>query len=450
MFRQKIQSFHLIGIGGIGMSAIARVLLQMGYRVSGSDLRFSKITQELESLGAKIYEGHSPENIDGAQVVVYSSAISDKNPELIRAKELGLSVIGRGEMLAELFRIGESIAVSGSHGKTTTTSMIAHVFQTAGFDPTVIVGGVLKSLGSNAKLGKDKLIIGEADESDGSFLKLLPTVSVITNIDSEHIEFYGSFNALKEAFFNFASQVPFYGFCVLNLDDEHCKDIARRISRKVITYGFGKDCEYRAEIRGSKEGRFFFEVFKSGEGLGVFELPVAGIHNVYNALACIGVCMEANIKPEMISRALKTFPSVKRRMEMKARLSDCVIFDDYAHHPTEINAVLEALKSMYPDRKIIPVIQPHRYSRTYALFDKFVEVLKGFDCIITEIYPAGEENKYNISSLELAKRANCKYVPSKEELFEVLDKNLDANKVIVFMGAGSISRWCEEFISGRC
>ncbi|MCS7084301.1 MAG: UDP-N-acetylmuramate--L-alanine ligase, partial [Aquificaceae bacterium] len=262
MFRQKIQSFHLVGIGGIGMSAIARVLLQMGYKVSGSDLKSSKITDELVSLGANIYEGHSPENINGAQVVVYSSAINDKNPELLHAKELGLPVIGRGEMLAELFRIGESVAISGSHGKTTTTSMIAHVFQSAGFDPTVIIGGVLKSLGSNAKFGKDKLIIGEADESDGSFLKLLPTVAVITNIDSEHVEFYGSFNALKEAFFSFASQVPFYGFCVVNLDDENCKDIAKRLSKRVIGYGLNNNCDYRARIVGEEEGHFRFEVFK--------------------------------------------------------------------------------------------------------------------------------------------------------------------------------------------
>lgn len=432
------------------MSAIARVLLQMGYKVSGSDLKSSKITEELASLGANIYEGHSPENVKGAQVVVYSSAINDKNPELLHAKELGLPVIGRGEMLAELFRIGESIAVSGSHGKTTTTSMIAHVFQSAGFDPTVIIGGVLKSLGSNAKLGKDKLIIGEADESDGSFLKLLPTVAVITNIDSEHVEFYGSFNALKEAFYSFASQVPFYGFCVLNLDDENCKDIAKRLSKRVIGYGLKSDCDYSARIVGQKEGRFRFEVFKLGENLGIFELPVAGLHNVYNALACIGVCMEANIKPELISKALKSFPSVKRRMELKAKLDKAIIFDDYAHHPTEIGAVLNALSGMYPDKNLLAVIQPHRYSRVYSLFDKFVEVLKGFNCILTDIYPAGEENVYGISASKLASHANCDYIPSKEELFEVLKKRLSEDEVIVFMGAGSISRWCEEFISSLC
>ena len=360
MFRERVRSFHFVGIGGIGMSGIAQILLDMGYEVSGSDIKENKNIELLRKKGAKVFIGHKEENVMCAQVLVYSSAVSEDNPEVRKAKELGIPVIPRGEMLAELFRLGEGIAVCGSHGKTTTTSMIAHTFHWAGYDPTVLIGGVLQSLGSNAKLGKDKLIISEADESDGSFLKLLPTVAVITNIDKEHIGFYRDLEDIKEAFLKFANAVPFYGFVVLNMDDSSCREIAQRTHRRVIGYGIERGTNVVAKNLRLLEGRYIFEVWHEGKALGEVHLGVPGRHNVYNALACIGVCLEANIDFKSIKEALESFKNAERRLELKGYFKSIPVYDDYGHHPTEIRAVLKAIKEMYPDKKILLVFQPQR------------------------------------------------------------------------------------------
>ncbi len=429
------------------MSGIAQILLELGYEVSGSDLRENKNIDLLKKKGARVYIGHSEENLKGAQVVVYSSAVSEDNPEIKKAKELGIPVIPRGEMLAELFRIGEGIAVCGSHGKTTTTSMIAHAFHEAGYDPTVLIGGVLQRFGSNAKLGKDKLIISEADESDGSFLKLLPTVAVITNIDREHIGFYKDIEDIKHAFLRFADAVPFYGFVVLNLDDENCRWVLEKTHRKVITFGVEQASSYTAKGLRLVDGKYAFEVWHEGKRLGEVYLGVPGRHNVYNALACMAVCIEAGLSFEDVKRALESFKNAERRLELKGYYREAPVYDDYGHHPTEIRAVINAVRDMHPERKILLAFQPHRYSRTYHLLEEFVNVLSEVEeCLLTDIYPAGEQNLYGVSSKELAIRSGCVYCPTKDELFEALEERVSEDHVVLFMGAGSISRWCEEFL----
>ncbi|RMH80138.1 MAG: UDP-N-acetylmuramate--L-alanine ligase [Acidobacteria bacterium] len=448
MFRERVKRFHFVGIGGIGMSGIAQILLDMGYEVSGSDLKENKNTQLLRRKGAKVYIGHSEENLGDAQVVVYSSAVGEGNPEIRRARERSIPVISRGEMLAELFRLGEGIAVCGSHGKTTTTSMIAHVFHEAGYDPTVLIGGVLQRFGSNAKLGRDGLIISEADESDGSFLKLLPTVAVITNIDREHLGFYSGIEQIKEAFLNFANLVPFYGFVVLNADDENCRWVMERTKKRVLTLGMEREAYLRAQKLRLEGGRYRFEVLKDGRVLGEVHLGVPGRHNVYNALACSLVCLEAGIDFRTISSALGSFRNAERRMELKGYYRGAPLYDDYGHHPTEIEAVLRALRDVHPERKLILVFQPHRYSRTYYLFDDFVRVLKNADVgFLTDVYPAGEENLYGVSAEVLAQLAGYTFCPTKEELFNILEDTISSKDMVVFMGAGNISKWCEEFLS---
>ncbi|MFN3598647.1 MAG: UDP-N-acetylmuramate--L-alanine ligase [Aquificaceae bacterium] len=449
MFRERVKNFHFVGIGGIGMSGIAQILLEMGYEVSGSDLRENKNTEILRKKGAKVFIGHKEENVGNVQVLVYSSAVSEDNPEIKKAKELGIPIIPRGEMLAELFRLGEGIAVCGSHGKTTTTSMISHTFHWAGYDPTVLIGGILQSLGSNAKFGKDKLIISEADESDGSFLKLLPTVSVITNIDREHIGFYKDLEEIKTAFLRFADAVPFYGFVVINIDDEGGRYVAERTHRKTLTYAIERQADLRARNLKLLEGRYAFEVYYKEKPLGDIHLGVPGRHNVYNALACIGVCLEAGIDFSNIKKALESFRNAERRLELKGYIRERVpVYDDYGHHPTEIKAVLKAVKEMYPERKVLLIFQPHRYSRVYHLFDEFVSALKEADiCLLTDVYPAGEENTYGVRAQELSQRANCTFCPTKEDLFEILENTVEEDMVLLFMGAGNISKWCEEFIT---
>ncbi|MFN7064686.1 MAG: UDP-N-acetylmuramate--L-alanine ligase [Aquificaceae bacterium] len=449
MFRERVKSFHFVGIGGIGMSGIAQILLEMGYDVSGSDIRENKNTELLKKKGARVFIGHREENLGKAQVLVYSSAVQEDNPEVKRAKDLGIPLIPRGEMLAELFRLGEGIAVCGSHGKTTTTSMIAHTFYLAGYDPTVLIGGILQSLGSNAKLGKDKLIISEADESDGSFLKLFPTVAVITNIDREHIGFYKDLEDIKKAFLNFANAVPFYGFVVLNMDDESCRYVAEGTHRRIVDYAIEKKASLRAKGLRLLEGRYTFEVFYRGENLGRIHLGVPGKHNVYNALACIGVCLEAGIAFDKIRKALESFRNAERRLELKGYFRERdPVYDDYGHHPTEIRAVLMALREMYPNKRIILAFQPHRYSRTYYLFEDFVSALRLADlCLLTDIYPASEENIYGVRAEELAQRSNSLFCPTREDLFEALEEVTKEDVVILFMGAGSISKWCEEFLA---
>ncbi len=448
MLREKIKRLHFVGIGGIGMSGIAQILLEMGYSVSGSDIKENKNTKLLRKKGARVYIGHSPNNVErDVQVVVYSSAVREDNPELQRAREMGIPMIPRGEMLAELFKLREGIAVSGSHGKTTTTSMIAHILEEAGFDPTVIIGGILQRLGGNAKLGKGDLLVSEADESDGSFLKLSPVVAVITNIDREHMDFYKDLSDVVEAFSRFASSVPFYGFCVANSDDENVLKAVSGSGKRVITFGMNEGAQVRGTDLRIKEGRYTFEVIWKGRNLGSIHLGIGGKHNVYNALASIAVSLELGIPFEVIKSSLENFRNAERRMELKGYFGDVPIYDDYGHHPTEIRAVLDTIREMYPKKRLVMVFQPHRYSRTYHLFEDFVKVLREPDRLfLLEIYPASERNVYNVSSSRLAERTGATYVEDKEKLFEVLTKELRQEDVLLFMGAGDITRLCEEFV----
>ncbi|MEZ0361958.1 MAG: UDP-N-acetylmuramate--L-alanine ligase [Hydrogenobacter sp.] len=447
MFRERIRRFHFVGIGGIGMSGIAQVLLEMGYKVSGSDLRESKNVELLRKKGAKISIGHKPENVENVDVVVYSSAVSEDNPEIIQAKRMGIPTISRGEMLAELFRIREGIAVCGSHGKTTTTSMIAHIVHDAGYDPTVIIGGVLQKFGGNARFGKDDLIISEADESDGSFLKLMPTVAVITNIDREHLGYYKDLEEIKSAFLRFANSVPFYGFCVMNADDENSKDVMKKVKRRLITFGIKESSDVMARSINIERGCYQFDLYFYEKPLERIKLSVAGRHNVYNALASVAVSLQMGISVDTIKKALETFKNAERRLEFKGYFNGALVYDDYGHHPTEIKAVISALREMYPKKRLLLVFQPHRYSRTYYLLEEFAQVLKESDvCFLTDIYSAGEENLYGVSAEVLAKLAGCNFFEDRAELFNAIRREARDTDVILFMGAGSISKWCEEFL----
>jgi len=451
MFKEKVRRFHLVGIGGIGMSGIAHLLLDMGYGVSGSDLVEGKNVKLLRQRGAKIFIGHKREHLPkDTQVVVYSSAISpERNPEIIEAKRRGIPVIPRGEMLAELMRVKEGIAVSGSHGKTTTTSMLAHIFFKAGLDPTVIIGGKLQLFGGkNARLGRGDVLIAEADESDGSFLRLSPVVSVITNIDEEHLDHYGSFEKVKNAFLEFANKVPFYGFSVLNLDDPNVREIFPKISRRVVSFGINFPADYRAVNIEKTPTGYKFDVETPKGLVRGFELNVWGRHNIYNALAAIAVSAEGGISFERIKKALREFRNAERRLEKLGELPNAVFYEDYAHHPREIEAVFNALREFYPEREIVFVFQPHRFTRTFHLWEEFVRVLKPYRGIVTEIYPASEEPIPNITGERLAKDSDSLYAQDKEGIFPLLRGLLKGNtpKVVVFLGAGSIGGWSREIV----
>jgi UDP-N-acetylmuramate--alanine ligase len=447
MLRERIRRFHFVGIGGIGMSGIAQILLEMGYEVSGSDLREGKNLEVLRKKGAKVFVGHSEKNVgEDVQVVVYSSAVREDNPEIVKARSLGIPVIPRGEMLAELFKLKEGVAVSGSHGKTTTTSMIAHILEEAGYDPTVIIGGILHRLGGNAKLGRGDLLVSEADESDGSFLKLSPVVAVITNIDREHLDFYKDMEDIKEAFLRFADSVPFYGFCVANGDDPNVRSVVARTSRRVVLFGMGENVHLAGRDLSVEGGRYRFRVVREGRTLGYISLGIPGRHNVLNALASVATCLEIGVDFPTVREALEGFRNAERRMELKGYFRGSPVYDDYGHHPTEIRAVLSSVRELYPDRKILLVFQPHRYSRTYHLFKEFTEVLRIPDLtVVTDIYPAGERNTYGVSGEELARSCGAVFAKDEEEIFSLVERHAK-DSVILFMGAGDITKLCDKFV----
>ena len=441
MFRGKVRKIHFIGIGGSGMNGIAELLLNQGYTISGSDLKESYTTQRLRELGAKVYIGHSEENVKDVDVVVYSSAVKPDNPELKKAKDLGIPTIPRGEMLAELMRFKYGIAIAGSHGKTTTTSMVGTVLGKTGFDPTVVIGGKLEAYGSNAKLGRGEFLVAESDESDGSFLKLTPTIVSINNIDLEHLGFYKDLEDIKNAFIEFANKVPFYGSVVVNIDDENVKSIIPRIERKVIKFGLSEDAEIRGYDLKLIKGRYKFKVNDFGE----IHLSVPGIHNVYNALATIAICNELGVPFCVIKESLENFKNAKRRFEIKYS-NEILVIDDYAHHPTEIKATLSAARDMYGQNRIVSVFQPHRYSRVHSLFEEFVESFDIPDIvIITDIYSAGESPIEGVSGEILAdkireRRDNVFYVKDINEAESLLKNILKNGDVVLTMGAGNITQ----------
>ncbi len=446
---EKYKVIHFVGIGGIGMSGIAEVLLNLGYDVTGSDLKESDTTKRLSSMGIKVYIGHREENIDSAHVVVVSSAVSGDNPEVRAAQALNVPVIPRAEMLAELGRLKYGILVAGAHGKTTTTSLISTVLGSGGLDPTLVIGGKLKAIGSNAKLGKGDFLVAEADESDGSFLKLSPTIAVVTNIDREHMEFFKEMKQLKDAFLSFINKVPFYGVALICSENKYIMELLPGIHRRFLTYGFSDGADIRAVNIEKSFMSTSFEVVRKGTGMGRFTVPLPGIHNVLNALACIGVASELKMDSAIIRESLASFSGIQRRFELKGEARGIKVYDDYGHHPTEIRATLAAAKEnmRYLGRscRLFVVFQPHRFTRTADLMEEFVTALEGPDSVVLlDIYPAGEKPIEGITSEAMLRRikaegrGNVSYYGDKEEAVQYLAKEMKQGDVLLTLGAGDV------------
>lgn len=449
----KFQRVHMVGIGGAGMSGIAEVLHNLGFRVTGSDLHRSTVTERLERLGISIVYGHKPENIQDAQVVVYSSAIRPQNPELVEARRRKIPVIPRAEMLAELMRMKYSIAVSGAHGKTTTTSMIGHLLAYAGLSPTIVVGGKIRGIGTGAVLGKSQYLVAEADESDASFLKLYPTLAVVTNIDKEHLDHYGNFIRLLDAFLAFVDRVPFYGAGILNIDDPYTREIVDATRARTLTYGFREDALVRATEVNQDGLTTRAILWVNGEKIGPLELQIPGVHNLQNALAAIAVAWELEIDLSKAVEALHTFRGVDRRFEIKGSRNRVTVVDDYAHHPTEIRRVLETARSYWPEGRLVVVFQPHRYTRTAKLYREFAEVLTLPDVVILlPIYPAGENPLEGISAdlilqvLRTFREGGVYEVHSLQEAREILDQVVRPGDLVLTLGAGDVYRVGEEWL----
>lgn len=451
---QKEYHIHFVGIGGIGMSGIAELLINLGYSVSGSDLKRSDITERLDGLGGTVFEGHAQENITGADVVVISSAVKQDNPEVIAAREAGVPVIPRAEMLAELMRLKYSIAVAGAHGKTTTTSMVATVLGKAGLDPTVVIGGKLKSIGVNALLGKGDFLVAEADESDGSFLKMSPAIAVVTNIDREHLDHYGNMENIKDAFARFINSVPFYGTSVVCLDNEPLQDILPLMKKRVVTYGFSSQADLQAKGIRLEGFRSFFSVFLHGKKLGEMVLNLPGIHNVYNSLAATAVSLELGVSFEKIKEAFAGIQGVQRRLELKGESRGAKVFDDYGHHPTEIKTTLAALREIYPENKITVVFQPHRYSRTRDLFDEFARSFYQSDrLVLLPIYAAGETMIPELSHTKLAEAVSAhghREVLTMDTMDSAAAKifaSIGPEDIVLTLGAGNVWQLGEKIIA---
>jgi UDP-N-acetylmuramate--alanine ligase len=446
----KIQRIHFVGIGGIGMSGIAEVLLTLGYKVSGSDLKSSPVTTRLASLGATIFEGHRAENVHGAEVVVTSSAISRGNPEVMEARRLHLALIQRAEMLAELMRLKYGIAIAGMHGKTTTTSMVASVLAAGGLDPTVVVGGRVGALGSNARLGKSQYLVAEADESDRSFLKLSPILSVVTNIDREHMDCYRDMEDVERTFIEFMDRVPFYGMVVACWDNPPLRKLLPRVERRVVTYGLEDGADFRIVSRdfSGKGGESLstFRINFKGTDLADFKLRVPGGHNVLNATAAIAVGIGLDIQPDDIRHALDEFRGVDRRFQVRGSAAGVTVIDDYGHHPTEIRATLAAARQCGYDRVLV-VFQPHRYSRTKLLMDEFSTAFRDADAVLMlDIYAASEKPIEGVTAQVLAQRVRdakgrpAEYIASFADAVEAVAETAQAGDLVLTLGAGNVSQ----------
>ena len=448
----KIQRVHFVGIGGIGMSGIAEVLLTLGYKVSGSDLKSSPITLRLRSLGAIIFEGHSAENVHGAEVVVTSSAIAAGNPEVAEAGRLHIAVIPRAEMLAELMRLKYGIAVAGMHGKTTTTSMVAAVLAAGNLDPTVVVGGRVDAMGSNARLGKSQYLVAEADESDRSFLQLSPVLAVVTNIDREHMDCYRDMGDVEDTFVAFMDRVPFYGMVVACSDDDPLRGILPRVRRRIVTYGTRTDSDFvvgPAEETASQEAGASlsrFSVCYRGKPLGEFRLQIPGTHNVLNATASIAVGVGLDIPPDRIRDALESFRGVDRRFQLKGTVDGVSVVDDYGHHPTEIRATLGAARQVIQGRLHV-IFQPHRYTRTLHLLEQFGRAFGEADSVfVLDIYPASEAPIAGVTGQAVAEkiahlgRRPALYVSSFDDAVTAVSAIVQAGDMIMTLGAGNVSQ----------
>ncbi|MDN4079645.1 UDP-N-acetylmuramate--L-alanine ligase [Paenibacillus polymyxa] len=436
---------HFIGIGGYGMSAIARVMLEMGYTVTGSDVASQELTEKLAAKGAKIYIGHTPEHIAGADIVVYSTALSRDNVERVAAEELNIPTLHRSQMLARLLNERKGIAVAGAHGKTTTSSMIALVMERCNVDPTYIIGGEITNLGTNAKAGKSEFVVAEADESDGSFLQYHPWQGIVTNIEADHLENYdGDFNRLKSAYVQFLSQIRADGAAIVCADDQNIREMLPQLQTRVITYGVEHEADYMATDIQLGDRRLSFTMSRKGTALGTIELSVPGKHNMYNAMATVISCLEAGIPFDQIAATIVEFHGAKRRFQVLGEGNDILIIDDYAHHPTEIEATISAARAT--GKRIIAVFQPQRYSRTFFLLDAFSRAFsEAGEVIITDIYsPAGEKQIEGVHSSKLVdlivqnSNANAIYLPTKEAVIEELKDRLQPGDLVLTMGAGDI------------
>ncbi|MNW35094.1 UDP-N-acetylmuramate--L-alanine ligase [compost metagenome] len=436
---------HFIGIGGYGMSAIARVMLEMGYTVTGSDVASQELTEKLAAKGAKIYIGHTPEHIAGADIVVYSTALSRDNVERVAAEELNIPTLHRSQMLARLLNERKGIAVAGAHGKTTTSSMIALVMERCNVDPTYIIGGEITNLGTNAKAGKSEFVVAEADESDGSFLQYHPWQGIVTNIEADHLENYdGDFNRLKSAYVQFLSQIRPDGAAIVCADDQNIREMLPQLQTRVITYGVEHEADYMATDIQLGDRRLSFTMSRKGTALGTIELSVPGKHNMYNAMATVISCLEAGVPFDQIAATIVEFHGAKRRFQVLGESNDILIIDDYAHHPTEIEATISAARAT--GKRIIAVFQPQRYSRTFFLLDAFSRAFsEASEVIITDIYsPAGEKQIEGVHSSKLVdlivqnSNANAIYLPTKEAVIEELKDRLQPGDLVLTMGAGDI------------
>jgi UDP-N-acetylmuramate--alanine ligase len=453
VFRGRVRHVHFVGIGGIGMSGLAEILHTLEFDVSGSDLRENDITRRLAVMGVRIDVGHRAENVHRADVVVFSSAIAQDNPEVLEARACNIPVIGRAEMLAELMRVKYGVAIAGSHGKTTTTSLVATVLRAAGLDPTVVVGGKMAALGSNARLGAGDLLVAEADESDGSFLRLTPTIAVITNVDPEHLDHYGTHEKIKDAFVEFASRVPFYGLAVMCLDHPHVQDILPRITRRHVTYGISTQADYSAKNIRYSGLVTSFRVLRRGESLGDFTLSMPGAHNVLNCLAVIAVADELEVPLDVTQHALATFSGVGRRFSVVDEVLGITLVDDYGHHPAEIEATLDAAQKAY-GRRVVVAFQPHRYTRTRDLFEGFTRAFNKADVVVvTEIYAAGEKPIPGVTAARLVQAIrehghhDVTYVEDKKGVALALEQRVKSGDIVIALGAGDINAAVRELAS---
>jgi UDP-N-acetylmuramate--alanine ligase len=445
LFRSRHARIHFVGIGGIGMSGIAEVLLNLGYRVSGSDLKESETTRRLAALGGVVTKGHAAENITDADVVVISSAVRKDNPEVLAARGRRIPVIARAEMLAELMRMKYGVAIAGSHGKTTTTSMAAHLLAQAGLDPTAVVGGKVNAFGSNAKLGKGEYMVVEADESDGSFRHLPPTLAVVTNIDPEHLDYWKTPAALRQGFLDFVNRVPFYGLAVLYGDHPTVQSLIPELEKRFVTYGEGPQSEYRADRIEVRQHRVAFDAWRRDESLGRFDVGMMGRHNALNALAVVALGDELGIPTETTRAALHSFEGVQRRFTVRGEAGGVTVVDDYGHHPAEVRAVLRGAREAF-GRRVVCAFQPHRYTRTRDLMADFATAFNDCDVLVlSEIYAAGEEPIPGISgeSLAAAIRAHghrsVTFVPERARLTETVRERVREGDIVITLGAGDIT-----------
>ncbi len=444
---------HFVGIGGIGMSGIAEVLLNLGYRVSGSDLKESDITRRLGSLGGVMFYGHAAENLADVDVVVISSAVKRDNPEVVAARQKKIPVIPRAEMLAELMRLKYAVAVAGSHGKTTTTSMVATVLSAAGMDPTSVVGGKVNVLGSNAKLGKSDLMVVEADESDGSFLRLHPSIAIVTNIDPEHMDHFGTLDALKQAFVEFCNRVPFYGLNILCLDHPNVQALLPHLEKRFVTYGHAHTADYRLEGVRLNGFKTTFRAFRRGEDMGEFTVQMVGAHNALNALAVIAAADELHVPMDTVRTALEAFGGVQRRFTVKGEAKGVTVVDDYGHHPTEVQATLAGARKAFGRRTVV-AFQPHRYTRTRDLLQEFATSFNDADVLfLTGIYAAGEEAIDGINSKALCElitahgHRDVTFVEKRADLPRAIEARLQPGDIVITLGAGDITNTGPELLS---